>query len=52
MAKTLEEILEEEKPEVVLRAFRRADEMLRELEHGTLQQAEHCQASNSRSHQD
>lgn len=52
MAKTLEEVLEEEKPEVVLRAFRRANEILRELEHGTAQQAEDCQASDSRSHQD
>ena len=52
MAKTLEEILDEEKPEVVLGAFRRANEMLGELERNTLQQAEGFQAPDSRSHQD
>jgi hypothetical protein len=52
MAKTLEEILDEEKPEVVLGAFRRANEMLGELERKILQQAEGFQAPDSRSHQD
>jgi len=52
MAKTLEEILDEEKPEIVLGAFRRANEMLGEVERNTLHQAEGIQAPDSHSHQD
>lgn len=52
MARSLDDILNDEKPELVARAQQRAREILKDLDSPNSQEQAGSQASDSRSHQD